>query len=155
MRRPVVIAAVMTATVLGGLGALGSVGGTAGGKAAKPPAPPVTLSGKVNNKGTKDISASTTATLTLEQDNYYFEPTFVQVQPGEVVTVKLKNEGNTVHTFTSSELGVNKTLSPDKKATVKVTIPTTGTLFAFHCEFHQAMGMQGAFYVASAPTTNP
>jgi len=161
MRRLVVIVAVVAATALGGLGLSGLSGAAA--KEAKPPKPPVTLSGTVHNKGTKNISAKATATLKLEQDNYYFEPTFIQVQPGEVVTVKLKNEGNTVHTFTSSELGVNQMLNPDKSATVKVTIPTTGTLFAFHCEFHEAMGMQGAFYVAasttattgSAPTSSP
>ena len=72
---------------------------------------PVTLDGKVNAKGTKDLSGKATASLEVEADDYYFSPTFVKVQPGEKVTITLKNEGNTTHTFTSTGLDVDKQVS--------------------------------------------
>jgi plastocyanin len=114
----------------------------AGAKSSKP----VQVDGKVNVKGTKDISAEKSASLEIEADDYYFEPTFVKVQPGEKVSVSLKNEGDETHTFTSDSLNIDKTVAPGKSAKVTVTVPTDGTAFAFHCNFHQSMGMQGAFY---------
>ncbi len=61
----------------------------AGAKASKP----VTLDGKVNVKGTKDISTKKTASIELEADDYYFEPTFVKVQPGEKVSIDAEERG--------------------------------------------------------------
>ena len=107
---------------------------------------PVNVSGKVNNKGTKDISAKKFTTLKLEADDYYFEPTFVKVQPGAKVRITLKNEGSTTHTFTSDALSIDQDLAAGKTARFSVTVPTAGTAFQFHCSFHESMGMQGAFY---------
>ena len=116
---------------------------------------PVPLEGKTNKHGSKDVSAKTTATIEMEQDDYSFSPTFVKVQPGEQLTIKLQNEGKNQHTFTSSALGIDKTLNPGKNATVKVTIPASGGGIQFHCDFHEVMGMQGAFYTsAGTPPTS-
>src|SRR5215510_8204993 len=125
------------------------------GSAAASSKAPVPLEGKTNKHGSKDVSAKTTATIEMEQDDYYFSPTFVKVQPGEQLTIKLQNEGKNQHTFTSSALGIDKTLNPGKNATVKVTIPASGGTIQFHCDFHEVMGMQGAFYTsAGTPPTS-
>jgi plastocyanin len=105
---------------------------------------PVSVSGKVNVKGKKDISGKTATSI--EQDDYYFEPTFLKVSPGEKVTVELKNEGDTTHTFTSDSLNVDQQVAAGKSKKVTVTIPSSGSAFQFHCDFHESMGMQGAFY---------
>src|SRR5262245_65475016 len=68
---------------------------------------PVTLDGTTNKHGSKDVSAKTSATLELEQRDFFFSPTFVKVRPGEKLTIKVKNKGNSQHTFTSSELGID------------------------------------------------
>jgi plastocyanin len=107
---------------------------------------PVSVSGKVNVKGKKDISGKKSATIEIEQDDYYFEPTFLKVSPGEKVTVKLKNEGSTTHTFTSDSLAFDKQVASDKSSKVTFTVPSSGTAFEFHCSIHQALGMQGAVY---------
>jgi plastocyanin len=107
---------------------------------------PVTLNGKVNAKGTKDLSGKSSATLTLEADDFYFSPTFVKVKPGEKVTITFKNEGSVPHTFTSTALSMDQQLSPGKSAKFTLTVPSTGDAFQFHCDFHERMGMQGAFY---------
>ena len=114
---------------------------------------PVTLSGTVNNHGTKDIAMATT--LELEQDNFYFNPTFVKAEPGAKLTVMLKNEGKVPHNFTIDSLHVNETLQPDTKKTVTITLPSSGTV-PFYCSFHKSQGMQGAiFFTAggSAPAS--
>ena len=54
---------------------------------------PVKITGKVNAHGTKDVSAKKFVTLSLEEDDYYISPTFIKVQPGEKITVKIKNDG--------------------------------------------------------------
>jgi plastocyanin len=129
--------------VVGVLIVVGFVGiSPAGAKSSNP----VSVSGKVNVKGKKDISGKTSASIELEQDDYYFEPTFVKVSPGEKVTVELKNEGDTTHTFTSDSLNVDQQVSAGKSKKVTVTIPSSGNAFQFHCDFHESMGMQGAFY---------
>jgi len=50
----------------------------------------------------------------------------VKVQPGEKVSVSLKNEGDETHTFTSDSLNIDKTVAPGKSAKVTVTVPTDG-----------------------------
>jgi plastocyanin len=110
--------------------------------------PPVTLQGKVNNKSTATVKKGK---ISVEEDDYYFKPTFLKAKPGTTVTVSLKNEGKTQHTFTIDALGVDQTLNPDQKATVTVTLPANGAT-NFYCRFHGPsgtegnFGMQGAFY---------
>ena len=87
-----------------------------------------------------------------------------KVQPGEKLTITLKNEGKLAHTFTSTALKVDKEVQPDKKAKVTVTVPSTGAAFQFHCDFHESSGMAGAMFTTAGAsvsssgataTTNP
>jgi plastocyanin len=139
---------ILLTVTLTGMGIVGVGVGPAAAKTSKP----VTVEGKVNNKGTKDISSKKTATLELEADDYYFEPTFVKVQPGEKVRITLKNEGKATHTFTSDGLNIDQEIAAGKKATFSLTVPSDGTAFQFHCTFHEDMGMQGAFYTKTGGT---
>ncbi len=113
---------------------------------------PVQVDGKVNVKGTKDISSKKSASIEIEADDYYFEPTFVKVQPGEKVRVTLENEGSAAHTFTSDGLNIDQDVAAGKKVKFSITVPSDGTAFAFHCDFHQSMGMQGAFFTKAGGT---
>ena len=139
---------ILLTVTLTGMGVVGVGVGPAAAKASKP----VTVEGKVNNKGTKDISSKKTASLELEADDYYFEPTFVKVQPGEKVRITLENEGKATHTFTSDGLNIDQEVAAGKKATFSLTVPSDGTAFQFHCSFHEGMGMQGAFYTKTGGT---
>jgi plastocyanin len=105
------------------------------------------LSGKVTDKGTKSVVGKTDASLELEADDFYFNPTYIKVSPGQKVKLELKNEGSATHTFTASQLGVDDQLAPDASKTVTVTAPMTAGLTEFHCNFHSSMGMRGAFVV--------
>ncbi len=108
--------------------------------------PPVDLDQKVNNKGSKDVSSKSSATVEVELDDKYFSPTFIKAKAGEKITFKVENEGSLPHTFTSDELSVDKQVNPGKKAKFTVTVPSSGEVFQFHCQFHEAAGMDGAVY---------
>jgi plastocyanin len=111
--------------------------------------PPMSLGQQVNNKGSKDVSTKSKATLEVELDDYYFQPTFIKAKPGEQLTLKVKNDGSTEHTFTSDALSVDKQLAPEKSVKFTITVPSSGEVFQFHCQFHEAMGMVGAVYTAA------
>jgi plastocyanin len=131
-----------TAILLASLSVL--VVGCGGGSSSSQP---VKLSGTTTDKGTKDVSGNA---VELELDDFYFSPTFLKGgTPGSTLTVHLKNDGHTPHTFTSSAFGVDKTLQPGETADVQVTLPQSGAT-EFHCKFHQqSNGMQGAFFFNS------
>jgi plastocyanin len=106
--------------------------------------------------GTKDVSGET-GKVEIELDDDYFEPTILKGEPGQTVTLELKNEGNNAHTLTISGQGVDQEVQPGDEAEVDVTFPKSGQL-AFVCKFHESNGMVGALEVAgtsSRPTTTP
>ena len=113
--------------------------------------PPVTLSGKVSNHGTKSAKANN---IVVVQRNDYFIPTFIKARPGTTLTVTIKNQGTQEHTFTVPGQAVDADLTPGKKMTVLVLVPSTGAL-RFYCRFHGPLGMQGAIFTkAGDPITN-
>lgn len=105
---------------------------------------PVSLSGKVNNHGTKALGMATA--VSLEQDSYYFEPTFVKAESGAHITVTLKNTSKVEHNFSITSLHVSKDVSAGKTETVTVALPTGTAPVEFFCKYHKSLGMQGAFY---------
>ena len=145
MRKLVVAAMVLTL----GLAACGSDDSNSSTTTAKADtenstaAAPVQLPGKVTDKGTKDATGK--SKLEVEADDFYFEPTFIKATPGQKLTLEIKNEGQASHTFTSTELGVDKELKPDETATLDITVPTADAVL-FFCRFHQSSGMQGAVF---------
>jgi plastocyanin len=108
--------------------------------------------------GTKDVSGET-GKVEVELDDDYFEPTILKGEPGQKVTLELMNEGNSTHTLTISDQGVDQEVQPGDEAEVDVTFPQSGEL-AFVCRFHESNGMVGALEVSGgssgwrpAPTT--
>jgi len=134
-------------TALALAGALVGLVGTAGATSPAKPKPPVKLDGTVNNKGTKTVKGGA---VTIEQDDYYFKPTFLKAKGGTTVKVTVKNDGRALHSFTIDSQKIDKTLSHGATTTVNVTIPTNGTPVVFYCRFHVGSGMQGAFFTKSA-----
>ncbi|MEY2430775.1 MAG: Cupredoxin-like domain [Acidimicrobiaceae bacterium] len=136
MRKIVILLASVTVLVAG---CGGSSNTSSGGSST-----PVKLSGSTTNKGSKDLTGTE---ISLTQEDFAYNPTFIKGgTPGATITVHLKNVGNNPHTFTSTALGADKTLSPGESADVQVTLPQSGAS-EFHCKFHQSSnGMQGAFF---------
>ena len=108
--------------------------------------------------GTKDVSGET-GKVEIEMYDDYFEPTVLKGEPGQTVTLELKNEGNNPHTLTISDKGIDQEVQPGDEAEADVTFPESGEL-VFVCRFHESKGMVGALEVSGgssgskpAPTT--
>jgi plastocyanin len=103
---------------------------------------PVKVSGKVNNHGTKSAKGGS---IEIEQDDFYFGPTFVKAKPGTTLTVELKNEGQAEHNFSVTGQNIDQNVEPGQSVTVTVDVPASGNLL-FFCKFHQSLGMQGSIF---------
>jgi plastocyanin len=110
---------------------------------------PVKLEGTVNDDGGNGEVSN--GEVEMELDNFYFGPTYTKAKPGETVTISLKNEGDTTHTFTIDSLDINESLEPDATAEVEITMPESGAI-RYYCEIHGDDGMQGAFYAKDGDT---
>jgi plastocyanin len=111
-----------------------SAGGTTGG--STPSASP-----SFNDHGSKTVAGM--QSLELELDNFYFEPTTLKGSAGQKLTLELKNESMTLHSFTLTEQSIDKDVQPEKSETVTVTFPASGSV-VFYCKYHRASGMQGS-----------
>jgi plastocyanin len=112
----------------------------------KPGPPPVRVAGRVNNEGTRDVTATTR--LELELRSVAFKPTFLRAQPGQKLALDLHNTSGAEHTFTLANVpnGVDVVVRPHRSVHVDVTAPLSGML-VFTCRFHEALGMQGAIFI--------
>ena len=99
---------------------------------------------QANDHGTKAVEDS--GKTEVEMDDFYFNPTVLEGKPGQKVELELKNEGDTLHTFTIDSQSVDKELGPGEEAEVEVTIPKSGVV-SFYCKIHKAEGMAGALAV--------
>jgi plastocyanin len=130
-------------------------GGGGGGGGATPKAPEasateeggtITLGGQsANNHGTKDVSGM--SELSLEADNFYFEPTILTGTAGQKIEIEVENEGSVEHNFSLTDQGIDQDVEPGQKAKVEVTFPQSGTL-VFFCKYHQSQGMVGALQIS-------
>jgi plastocyanin len=123
-------------------------GGGYGGDKSSEEGTTTTIGGQaVESHGTKDVSGET-GKVEIEMYDNYFEPTVLEGMPGQKVTIELKNEGETAHTFTMAEQSIDQEVQPGDEAEADVTFPESGEL-TFVCKFHGSSGMVGAFEPAS------
>ncbi len=126
-------------------------GGTPAPEGPAPAVAPVTLDGKVDNRGVKDLTSSAAnVAFEMESDENYFDPTFIKVVPGATVKIEIIQTGQAPHTFTIDAPAVTPAVDvlTNKKGeaqTAELTLPTSGVV-NFYCRFHKDLGMQGAFY---------
>lgn len=99
---------------------------------------------QANDHGTKAVEDS--GKTEVELDDFYFKPTVLEGKPGQKVTLELKNEGQSEHSFTIDSQGIDRDIQPGDEAEVTVTIPKSGVV-SFYCKFHKSSGMAGALAV--------
>lgn len=76
-------------------------------------------------------------TATLEANDFYFEPAQLTAEPGQLLTVKVQNNGAAEHTFTVNGLGIDEEIPAGKEKDIKVTSTETGE-FEFYCRYHHS-----------------
>jgi plastocyanin len=107
----------------------------------------ITIDGQeANDHGEEDVTG--VATVEMEADDFYFEPTILTGDAGQKVTLHVTNEGDSPHNFSITDQDIDENLDPGDDVDVKVTFPESGTV-VFFCSFHQGGGMLGALEVAS------
>lgn len=81
---------------------------------------------------------------------YSISPATIEFTANATATLTIKNEGTIAHTFTSPDLGIDKTVQPGTTETVQVT-PTKAGTFEAHCTMpgHQALGMTAKVIVSN------
>jgi plastocyanin len=85
--------------------------------------------------------------IELELDDFYFEPTVLEGEAGQALSITMSNHGDAPHTFTVDELNVDHELQPgDETVSTEVTFPDSGAL-VFYCRFHADGGMLGGLSV--------
>jgi len=103
---------------------------------------------KTTTQGT--TQGTTPGAVSLEQDDFYFQPATLSGEAGKPLQVAVKNEGQASHTFTIDSLSIDQTVKPGETMTVPVT-PKSGGDLPFYCRFHKASnGMQGTITVSGA-----
>jgi plastocyanin len=142
MRKILVVVAV--------LGLLGTACGKDSSNTTAASDAPVALDGKVNDGKLGEV---TSGAITIEQDDFYFNPAYTKAASGTEVEVMLKNEGSTKHTFTIDALKVDQEVDPGASVKVMVTLPAAGAL-EYYCRFHVGQGMHGAFYAKKGDTVS-
>ena len=94
----------------------------------------------VNNHGQKDVTGQ--SAVTIEANNYYFEPSVLKGSAGQKVTLTIENSSSTQHNFSIESQNINKDLDGHAKVTTSITFPASGVL-SFFCEYHKSQGMAG------------
>jgi plastocyanin len=109
----------------------------------------ITIAGQeANDHGTEDVAGA--SELEVELDDFYFEPTVLQGEAGQTLTVSLFNEGDNPHTFTIEDQDIDEELEPGQEGvTVDVTFPDSGAV-PFTCRFHAGQGMLGGLSVGGS-----
>lgn len=101
----------------------------------------ITIAGQTaNDHGLADVSGA--GGFVLDLGDLYFSPTVLTGTPGQVLTIAARNVGETAHTFTVPEQGIDLTVEPGARVSAAVTFPVSGVV-AFVCTFHAAEGMVG------------
>jgi predicted lipoprotein with Yx(FWY)xxD motif len=100
-----------------------------------------------NDKGTKDAAGA--ATLEVEADSYYFEPTFIRGTAGQKIKLDLTNDSSAIHNLSVPALLIDQDIAAKGKAQVEVTLPQSGVLL-FLCKYHTTQGMNGELLVGDA-----
>ena len=95
-----------------------------------------------NNHGSKEVGNVTS--VEVEMDDFYFEPTVLTGNPGQKLTIELKNESKagTLHNFSLSDQNIDQDVQADQSTEVMVTFPQSGFL-EFFCKYHKSSGMVG------------
>jgi plastocyanin len=96
---------------------------------------------EANDHGTEEVAGQTS--IEFEMDDSYFEPTVLEDEPGQVLTLEAFNEGEAEHNLSIADQGINVDLAPGEETSIKVTFPGSGTL-VFECKYHAGQGMIGA-----------
>lgn len=147
-RRSVLVVALALALIACGSGGGGTTAGTSPPVGTAPSASgscraQAGLTGKVTGHGTDQVAGSA---VRLQAGDFFFAATCVVVAGG-TLSVTVKNDGQALHNFSVSSLGIDSDVAAGQSITVTVRFDGSAPL-PFFCKYHVSAGMQGALVPA-------
>jgi plastocyanin len=118
-----------------GGGTTGSSGSSGGGRYG---------GGNGGSGSTGGTQSGGTSVMTIQQNNYFFDPATFTVNSGDTITIKNGN-ANTPHNFTIK--GTTIDVTNDALASQDVTIDLNPGPYEFFCTLHVQLGMKGTLTV--------
>jgi plastocyanin len=118
-----------------GGGTTGSSGSSGGGRYG---------GGNGGSGSTGGTQSGGTSVMTIQQNNYFFDPATFTVNSGDTITIKNGN-ANTPHNFTIK--GTSIDVTNDALASQDLTIDLKPGTYEFFCTFHVQLGMKGTLTV--------
>ena len=101
----------------------------------------------IDDPKTRDVTGL--AELSLEADDYYFEPAVLQGKPSQKLRLTVENHSGTLHNIALPDLAIDRDIPPKGKAVIDITFPRSGAV-RFFCKFHAALGMKGELRAGDA-----
>ncbi|MGH2805715.1 MAG: hypothetical protein ACRDKT_00420 [Actinomycetota bacterium] len=89
--------------------------------------------GDVDVRGEQE--AEVVANYAPDPSVYYFSPTVIVGEPGQVLRLRVRNKAFQAHTFTLDEQGIDRQISPRSTEVIEVVFPQDGGI-TFYCAFH-------------------
>jgi plastocyanin len=85
--------------------------------------------------------------ILLKDGDFYFDPTVMEAERGEVFTVTFSDSHTGKHTFNIDELDIHEEIVPGK--TITITAPALPGRYAYYCNVgpHRTLGMEGILIV--------
>lgn len=120
------------------------------------PSPPAGPTGELTQLGQITYAnwggrhASGMATFDMDAGDFYFKGTFIQGEPGQKLTLEIRNVAAQTHNFSLPAQGIDRDIPLlSARVNVDVTYPESGTV-QFFCKYHTARGMNGQLLVGNA-----
>lgn len=94
-------------------------------------------------------------TFNLTAQEYSFRRAGIQAEPGQEVTLTIRNVGEELHNFTAEEMGEDRDIPPGETITIEFEASTERTHTGFYCKYHRDQGMVGNINVPALDTPGP
>lgn len=102
-------------------------------------------SAPINDKG---VATAESGAMTINANDFFFQPTCVRSDGGDTVTLKVTNTGSILHNVTIADQNVDLDVPPGGSVEVQVKIAAAPVVYV--CKFHRTAGMVGAVLPAGS-----
>ncbi len=117
---------------------------------ASAPAPSASTGPSASSGSQASASGEIQLIATDEAGQFRFVPDRIEVRPGQTISLRVVNQGASVHDLAVPDLGVETgQIDPGQEATLTLTAPSTPGEYRFICTIpgHEQLGMRGTLVV--------
>lgn len=89
-----------------------------------------------DDSAAEDEPAASVRAVEVKATDFAFEPTAIEVEPGETVDVSFTNAGNVAHTLTAEDLDFDHEAAVGHEVRAAFTAPDEDATIEYVCRFH-------------------